>query len=204
MTPITSFYFRNPWEPLGILGTYCSWKSNFILGTLGICMNPGNPMYRNCMTPVITWNPLKLLRILWVLWTILLVLNSVKNCVCKHNQSKMNMDEPSWTFMNYDRTKRYFSSENKRIYLFLLRKEHIDLKFLEKLICKRISLWILLTYLKKWFLFQIKEENGLGISHRTPSRNTSTKRERSLSEKQGRNAKERTNQNGKTEEQWHW
>jgi len=132
MTPITSFYFRNPWEPLGILGTYCSWKSNFILGTLGISMNPGNPMYRNCMTPVITWNPLKLLRILWVLWTILLVLNSVKNCVCKHNQSKMNMDEPSWTFMNYDRTKRYFSSENKRIYLFLLRKEHIDLKFLEK------------------------------------------------------------------------
>ena len=57
--------------------------------------------------------------------------------------------------------------------------------------------------LKKLFLFQIKEENGLGISHPTPSRNTSTKRERSLSEKQGRNAKERTNQNGKKEKQRH-
>ena len=48
-----------------------------------------------------------------------------------------------------------------------------------------------------------KEENGLGILHPTPSRNASTKREGTLSEKQGRNAKERTNQNGKTEEQRH-
>ena len=49
-----------------------------------------------------------------------------------------------------------------------------------------------------------KEENGLGISHPTPSRNASTKREGTLSEKQGRNAKERTNQNGKAKEQRHW
>ena len=47
----------------------------------------------------------------------------------------------------------------------------------------------------------MKEENGLCISHPTPSRNTSTKREGILSEKQGRNAKERTNQNGKAKEQ---
>jgi len=46
-----------------------------------------------------------------------------------------------------------------------------------------------------------KRKNGLCVSHANPTRITFTKRESTLSEKQGRNAKERANQNGKAEEQ---
>ena len=46
-----------------------------------------------------------------------------------------------------------------------------------------------------------KRKNGLCVSHANPTRITFTKRERTLSEKQGRNAKEGKDQNGKAEKQ---